>query len=247
MEKKQTNWLVWAGVGTVIYASLLIFGLGARKIWAFIFNPRLNEFGDFLAGVFAPLALIWLVAAVLTQRQELDDARVQFKKSQKVTDQQLENVQKQNEFAAEQAQRNYKLSLFEPRFVVFEEVDRIARRLTTNSPAMIAQEAADRISVLAHRSTFIFSRSVAERLMGIAGLFQQIANERNYLNQATIYDEHTDEEMPNLAVTNAVDWADRQRKFGALCDEVTAKLSYANRTVLFEEYLTVTDARTVLG
>ncbi len=32
---------------------------------------RLGEFGDFFAGVFAPLAFLWFVIAVLMQREEL--------------------------------------------------------------------------------------------------------------------------------------------------------------------------------
>jgi hypothetical protein len=36
----------------------------------------LNEFGDFLAGAFAPLAFLWLVLAVILQSAELKDQRI---------------------------------------------------------------------------------------------------------------------------------------------------------------------------
>ena len=39
----------------------------------------MNEFGDFFAGAFAPLAFIWLVAAVLIQSQELSAQREELR------------------------------------------------------------------------------------------------------------------------------------------------------------------------
>lgn len=40
-----------------------------------------NEFGDFLAGVFAPLAFAWLVVGVLVQRDELSQQLTEFQHS----------------------------------------------------------------------------------------------------------------------------------------------------------------------
>jgi hypothetical protein len=39
----------------------------------------LGEIGDPLAGIFAPLAFLWLVAAVLVQSQELQEQRKELK------------------------------------------------------------------------------------------------------------------------------------------------------------------------
>ena len=57
----------------------------------------LNEFGDFLAGVFAPLALIWVAGAVYiqsqelaAQRTELELARVEARQTREVLKQQAE-------------------------------------------------------------------------------------------------------------------------------------------------------------
>lgn len=73
--------------------------------------------GDFLAGVFSPLAFIWFVAAVLTQRQELDETREQFADGQAVIDGQMKNIAAQNitsamqfEKAQEAAKQTYKLN-----------------------------------------------------------------------------------------------------------------------------------------
>lgn len=43
----------------------------------------LNEIGDFLAGVFAPLAFLWLVVTVLVQAQELREQRKEVRLSRK--------------------------------------------------------------------------------------------------------------------------------------------------------------------
>lgn len=51
-------WVVGAGVYVVV-------------MWSAIFELKPNEFGDFLAGVFAPLAFFWLVLGFYQQGEEL--------------------------------------------------------------------------------------------------------------------------------------------------------------------------------
>ncbi|MCV9960287.1 hypothetical protein OIU34_00090 [Pararhizobium sp. BT-229] len=127
---KDINWLWVAGVFTVAYAVLIGYGLGLARVLSFVTTePDLNEVGDFLAGVFAPVALIWLVAAVLTQRQELNETRDQFTENQKVVDAQLKTINSQNGLlamqhnqAVENAKQAYKLNLFDKRFQIYEKV-----------------------------------------------------------------------------------------------------------------------------
>lgn len=94
--------------------------------------------GDFLAGVFAPVALIWLVAAVLTQRQELNETRGQFEENQNVVDAQLKTINAQNALLAlqhnqsvENAQKAYKLNLFDKRFQIYEKFVRFGEEHET--------------------------------------------------------------------------------------------------------------------
>ncbi|QJC78923.1 hypothetical protein [Pseudomonas umsongensis] len=58
-----------AGLFTSIYisAAIIIVSLRANEI----FNLPLNELGDFLAGVFGPLAVLWLVLGYYQQGREL--------------------------------------------------------------------------------------------------------------------------------------------------------------------------------
>lgn len=127
-SKNATNWLIWAAAITVLYLIGLGSLIGWQKLVDFLSSPDLNEIGDFLAGFFSPLAFIWLVAAVLTQRQELNETRNQFDENQKVTEAQLKTIneqfelaKRQNEIAEGTAKKNYKLALFEERYKLYQE------------------------------------------------------------------------------------------------------------------------------
>jgi hypothetical protein len=65
----------------------------------------LNEWGDFIAGVSAPLAFLWLVVAVFIQSKELSEQRAElrltrreFEQNRKVMEEQAEEARKQAEF-----------------------------------------------------------------------------------------------------------------------------------------------------
>lgn len=123
------NWLVVASVATAVYAVGVGYTLGWERTWTFFTaEPDLNEVGDFLAGVFAPVALLWLVAAVFTQRQELNETRDQFNENQKVVDAQLKTINSQNALlslqhnqAVENAKQAYRLNLFDKRFAIHQK------------------------------------------------------------------------------------------------------------------------------
>ncbi len=126
---KNMNWLAVAGAFTVAYGVAIELTLGWERTRSFLVDDtKLNEVGDFLAGVFAPIALIWLVAAVLTQRQELNETRSQFEENQKVVDAQLKTINSQNALlslqhtqSVEDSKRSYKLSLFDKRFAIYQK------------------------------------------------------------------------------------------------------------------------------
>jgi hypothetical protein len=111
---ERTNWglrtTVWVATALTVLGCVLALALAGPQVvhcaseWN-IFDPggwfaatppdgfkcmNLNEFGDFLAGTFAPLAFLWLVLAVFLQRAELSDQKTallaQLKESQQHTD-----------------------------------------------------------------------------------------------------------------------------------------------------------------
>ncbi|WP_460111277.1 hypothetical protein [Pseudomonas sp. S3_H04] len=59
----------WGALGTVVYLILIAMTV-FFKFDGFI-NLGLNELGDFLAGVFGPIAFLWLVLGFLQQGREL--------------------------------------------------------------------------------------------------------------------------------------------------------------------------------
>lgn len=61
-----------------------------------------NALGDTFAGAFAPVAFVWLVAAVLLQRSELAAQRQELRESRKVAMQQVEESRKNVEYIGEQ-------------------------------------------------------------------------------------------------------------------------------------------------
>lgn len=68
-----------------------------------------NEVGDFLAGAFAPLAFLWLIATVViqarelrAQRQELQLTRREFQANRKVAEAQATEAKRQAEFIGKQ-------------------------------------------------------------------------------------------------------------------------------------------------
>lgn len=71
--KKVSRWIRFARYVTGIYfftiAVFTILFVSVNKSW-FSFNYELNQLGDFLTGVFAPIGFLWLVVGYLVQAEE---------------------------------------------------------------------------------------------------------------------------------------------------------------------------------
>ncbi|UST97310.1 hypothetical protein [Pseudomonas siliginis] len=66
-KAQKVEW--YAAYGTVIYIGIIILVIAAKL--EELFELKLNELGDFLAGVFGPVAFLWLVLGFLQQGREL--------------------------------------------------------------------------------------------------------------------------------------------------------------------------------
>lgn len=169
---KKANWLWAAGIFTFVYLMGALWLVGTARVWTFITTGDLNEIGDFLAGVFSPLAFIWLVAAVLTQRQELEETRDQFGENQKVVDAQMKTISSQNELLAlqhqqaeESAKQTYKLSLFDKRFGIFTELLKVKHSMESKFVIETEWEDLERI---AKRSSFVFNSEISLYLQEVS-------------------------------------------------------------------------------
>jgi hypothetical protein len=127
-EKWRLSWLAAATVVTVLYLLFLFAVLlpntsscssNDGSFLSRILSCRTpNELGDFLSGAFAPVAFLWLVAAVLIQaqelraqreelamtRQELADSREVMKEQAEQARNQAVQAQRQANFIGEQTE-----------------------------------------------------------------------------------------------------------------------------------------------
>ena len=114
---KRSQWLLMAIGITIFYIIILFFAMDATK-WimdgsrdcsaenwlAKRFNClTMNELGDFFAGAFAPLAFVWLVAAVLIQSEELREQRKELQLTRESVDSNREVMKAQATEALRQA------------------------------------------------------------------------------------------------------------------------------------------------
>ncbi|MCB5203909.1 hypothetical protein LH464_15665 [Neorhizobium sp. T786] len=176
---KRANWLILAGVLTVVYLVALFWQIGSDRIFTFFSGTtELNAIGDFLAGVFAPLALIWLVAAVLTQRQELNETREQFVESRKVVDAQLKTINSQNDLlqqqhrqAEESAKRTYRLNLFGERYKIYDDLRAFSAK---HAPNHFMGRAHEDMDGLAQRASFVFGEGITDWFVELSESIRQI-------------------------------------------------------------------------
>lgn len=93
----------WLIVGVYLFCIAASCAEDAQTFWnAKVACMSPNEMGDFLAGVFAPLAFLWLIAAVFLQKNELAAQRQELKDSREVAVQQVEEARRNVAFIEEQ-------------------------------------------------------------------------------------------------------------------------------------------------
>jgi len=86
-EGNSWNWLSLMSVISLVYCACLVLVVtflvevpaDAKCLGGYFPCMPPGEIGDSLAGIFAPLAFLWLVAAVLVQSQELQEQRRELK------------------------------------------------------------------------------------------------------------------------------------------------------------------------
>ncbi|TAX91560.1 hypothetical protein ELH97_06310 [Rhizobium leguminosarum] len=93
----------------VISYVYLIHSSGKCTYWALDCFEKVNEWGDFFAGTFSPLAFVWLVVAVILQsmelreqRRELALTRAEFAQNRTVAQAQADESRRQAQFIGEQ-------------------------------------------------------------------------------------------------------------------------------------------------
>ncbi|MDR6757196.1 membrane protein implicated in regulation of membrane protease activity [Mycoplana sp. BE70] len=195
-KKKNINWLWIALAVTAAYGLASVWLLGLGHVATFITsNPTsLNAIGDFTAGMFAPIAVIWLVAAVMTQRQELEEAREQsrltqeqFAENQRVVDEQLKTINSQNALLRTQHQQSvenaikaYRLSLYDKRIIIYQKFIDIGEEYSGDA---WGDEGYWRLVNLAQEAAFVFDKSIEDWLNDMAN---EVVNFQQYRDENPI-------------------------------------------------------------
>ena len=112
----------------------LVFGVIVTLIWflgiygftqsnGYSLPIELNALGDFLAGIFAPVAFFWLILGYVQQGKQLDQNTKALEQQEKVLQLQIEemkeSVQQQTELVnIQKKQYEEQQNLLEPRFII---------------------------------------------------------------------------------------------------------------------------------
>lgn len=104
--KKITRVAIWVSIVWLVVMVCL-----AATLWPKPLCMGLNEWGDFFAGAFSPLALFWLVAGYWQQGEEL-------KENTRVLNEQKDAISKQTTLLAEQRKDSLDAAVaqYEPKF-----------------------------------------------------------------------------------------------------------------------------------
>lgn len=100
---QRSNYPLWVGF---ILTCIWFVGCGtyAARNFSSISELAANNLGDFLGGIFSPLALLWLIVTVLLQKQELQAQREELELNRQVLKLQAEELRNSAEQLQTQAQ-----------------------------------------------------------------------------------------------------------------------------------------------
>ncbi len=190
-KKEEANgrvWWLWFGFfATFGYAILVVVFIREYEVGFIdrVGRLELNAIGDFLAGVFAPLAFLWLFVATMMQskelrlqreelalnREEMREARGVMKDQAQAAKDQAETASLQTQAVREQislqrevAEATYKVSLLDTRVTIFKEIREGMNRLRQMTPAEL-----DTYASTFSRAQLVFGADIAKKVVPILG------------------------------------------------------------------------------
>lgn len=133
---------------------------------------ELNAIGDVLAGVFAPLAFLWLFVATMIQGQELALTRQVMTEQSETSKEQAETAEKQAKFLEMQAKAmglqselaidtalfSQRMAMFDKRIEVFNDYLNFARKHERHK--RFNDDDYDTLNRLEHKARFIFGADI---------------------------------------------------------------------------------------
>lgn len=171
-------------LGVITYEVLVV---GASGEW--IDGKKLNSLGDFLAGLFAPVAFLWLVVTVFLQKQELSLTRQEMVDTRNVMIDQAAEAKAQKEFIEQQTaimkrqadlaetsyKKNLRLQMFDKRVAVYDEIH---RHLSAPIKTIATYDAFFEFRHLVYRTRYLFNDDVNinEWLHKLSDLIDDVLN-----------------------------------------------------------------------
>lgn len=172
---RTTNWLNIAFIASGIYVASFMMWIIPSAPSTFFTDPKPNEIGDFLAGLFAPVAFILLACAVVMQRQELKVTREELADNREVVAEQLKQIRIQTAMLADQqrkaeesAKQTYKLNLFDKRFDIYNELLAIGHKIEKRG--LVNHDDSERVQILSSQASFVFREEVENYLDNLSYL-----------------------------------------------------------------------------
>ncbi|WP_233136180.1 hypothetical protein [Agrobacterium vaccinii] len=139
---------------------------------------NLNLLGDSVGGLTAPFALIWLIAAVIMQRQELNLTKIELEKTAIAMNEQVNSSKMQLSASIASAKANYKFSLFYKRLALYVEFEELVS-IFGDVEHITSDNETRRFMRAIRSSKFMFGDDVKNWLNEIKGLFQEARKKQN--------------------------------------------------------------------
>lgn len=155
------NVLALAVSVTLLYAWLLLFshGIVSTSPGVTADEVKLNILGDSVGGLTAPLALIWLIAAVVSQRQELNLTKSELAKTAEAMNKQVVLMKEQSELQKAVAAANIKQTWFQERFALYRYFKTVGTEIYDDVSSDKIKELTDHIL----KVWFVFGRQVSAK------------------------------------------------------------------------------------
>lgn len=235
-----------AYIGGVLW---LHYGWAAdATLGAYIDGKKLNSVGDFLAGVFSPLAFLWLIATVLIQSNELGLQREELTENRRVMEEQavaakaqakflgnqIEAMERQNNLANQVAIADHKFRLFDKRMAVYDIMMKSGFSVFTEGE--VSAETHNQITRAQQMSKWFFDDKVAGWMSEIYVVSRDaLLGERKIAREIKVMEERkhrwTDERETALNVL--------REKTNALTEKVEAMLEPVEIDKVLGEFLRI--------
>lgn len=204
MSERKRSWGLVGGWITAAYTVVVasIIGLFASDFATELAEMSPNEIGDTLAGFFAPLAFLWLFIATTMQSEELRLQRNEIEENRDVMKEQAAEAKRQAEFLGAQtaamqrqtkllklqadtavtvAQRQHKISMFDKRIDIYEQLTRISNMDFFNDEIDYALY--DRLALVSNRSEFMFDSEFVSWIVQIAKAVEEFVEKSDTANE----------------------------------------------------------------